>query len=196
MYESRPFFKKEDFTKLNEHARSLDYTGQVNPVDGVEYPGISTDVPEWAQEWIRLKLNNITGRRLKINTCFFRLTTEDTPTAPHQAHTDTSMGQWTFILYMQTGPNDECGTSLVRHKTMGGLHQDPWTGAEWEVWERDCNTPDAWTIHQFFVMRENKAVIYPSKMMHRAEPIGGFGKGIEDGRLVLTAFLDPADGKV
>lgn len=197
MKEINDFLGKEDFTKLNEYARELDYTGIVNTKDGVLYPDINAEVPELYQAAILQRLFEVTRRRLKINDCFFRLTTEDTPVAPHQVHTDTAMAEFTFILYMQDAPEGvKAGTSLLRHKTVGGLNQDPWTGAEQEAWERDHSDHTKWDVWRFFDMEANKGVFYQSKWMHRAEPIGGFGKGIEDGRLVLTAFLGRADGKV
>lgn len=185
----------DDFDDWNEFARELDYSGVTNDVDGVEYPDVSTDVPEFLKTQVIDRLLQTTGLRLKINTIFWRLTTEDTQTAPHQAHTDSSMGRFTFVLYMQDGP-EGAGTALVKHKTTGGLDQDPWTNAELEVWLRDMNDYDAWAITKLFPMQANKAVLYHSKRMHRAEPVGGFGKDVTDGRLVLTAFLDSANGKV
>lgn len=185
----------DKFEQWDWHARGLDYSGEVNPVDGVEYPDVSSDVPDEIKEYVVQKLLETTGLRLKINTIFWRLTTEETPTAPHQAHTDSSMGRFTFILYMQDGP-EGAGTALVKHKTTGGLDQDPWTNAEFDVWKRDMNDYDAWVIKKLFPMEANKAVLYHSKLMHRAEPVGGFGKDVTDGRLVLTAFLDSANGKV
>ncbi len=185
----------DDFDDWNEFARGLDYSGEVNEVDGVTYPDISSYVPEFLKVQIVENILKETGLRLKINTIFWRLTTEETDTAPHQAHTDSSMGRFTFVLYMQDGP-EGAGTALVKHKTVGGLDRDPWTNAEFETWLRDMNEYDAWVITKLFPMQQNSAVLYHSKLMHRAEPVGGFGKGVTDGRLVLTAFLDSANGKV
>lgn len=195
MYEIRKFFSKEDFEKLNEYARGLDYSGIVNPEDLVEYPNVSAEVPEWVKAHVEDRIFEMSKRRLRVKWAFFRLSDDGTPVAPHQAHTDTVMGQFTFLLYMQDAPEGvKAGTSLVKHKTVGGLHQDPWTSAEHEVWQKDHSDPEKWVIWKFFEMERNKGVLYESKLMHRAEPVGGFGSGIEDGRLVLTCFLERANG--
>lgn len=195
MKEINRFFDSEDFEFLNNYARSIDYDVVLNPEDMVAYPDINVHVPDWAQEEILQRIQKETGLKLRISSCFFRITNEETGVAPHQTHTDSTMGRFTFLLYMQDAPEGvKAGTSLVKHKTVGGLHQDPWTQAEYDIWARDYDDYDAWTIYRFFEMEANKGVLYHSKLMHRAEPVGGFGKGIEDGRLVLTAFLDNANG--
>lgn len=187
--EIRKFFDKEYFTKLREYATRVNYGDVVNDVDGVVYPDVSTQIPAGLEDRILRTLTKHTGRNYRINKIFWRAMLEGTPDAPHQAHTDTTMGRFTFILYMNPGP-EGAGTALVQHKEVGGLHQDPWTGREMEVWEQDCNDYDKWQVNKLYAMEPNKAVFYHSKMMHRAEPPNGFGKTPEDGRLVLTAFLD------
>ena len=191
--EIRKFFSNEEFEKLNEYARTAPYDDIENPADGVVYPAINAAVPDWAQRRVTQRLKEVTGRDLDIAYAFLRLTAPDIAKAPHQAHTDSAMADFTFILYMQDAPpglEDVAGTSLVKHRTVGGLHQTPWTQAELDIWERDTNRYDQWTITKLYKMERNKAAFYPSKMMHRAEPVGGFGYDAEDGRLVLVAFLN------
>jgi len=196
MHELRKFFP--EFESLNNFARELEYREIVNPADGVTYPGISDEVPEWIKKHVEKRCSNAWGRELEAKTIFFRLTHrgEELVKAPHQAHTDTAMGKYTFICYFQDAPPHwpEAGTSLLKHRTVGGLHQDPWTNGEMEVWERDTNRYDSWVITKLFGMERNKAVTYESKRMHRAEPVGGFGSDVNDGRLVLVAFLDVPNG--
>jgi hypothetical protein len=196
MHEVRNFFEFDDFDSLNETARNLEYKDIENPADGVTYPGISDEVPAQVKKYIEEKCSNLWMRNLEAKTIFFRLTHTGTETAPHQAHTDTAMGKYTFICYFQDAPEEhpDAGTSLLKHGTVGGLHTDPWTRGEQDVWQRDTNKYDSWDITRLFKMRRNTAVTYESKRMHRAEPVGGFGRDVSDGRLVLVAFLEPRNG--
>jgi hypothetical protein len=95
------------------------------------------------------------------------------------------MGDYTFLLYMQDGPG---GTSFVRHKEQGMEH-GPADDQELAAWKKDTNIPDAWEINGIVGMKENRACIFDSSFMHRAEPVEGFGNDVDDGRLVLTAFV-------
>ena len=180
----------DDFDALQNYARSLEYGDVENPADGVTYPDISTEVPEFLKGEVERKCSQLTGRNLVANTIFFRKTCKGTKTAPHQAHTDSAMAEWTFIGYMQDGP-EGTGTSLVRHKQTG-MEQTPWTEGERRIWERDTNVYDAWEITDLTQMRANRVALYPSKYMHRAEPVGGFGSCSKDGRIVLVCFLERA----
>lgn len=178
----------EDFEKLAEHARSVQYGDVENPADGVTYPDISIEVPEPVAREVAGKVSQLVGRKLRVNTIFFRRTCAETETAPHQAHTDSAMAEYTFIGYMQDGP-EGTGTSLVRHKRHG-FNSDPWTEGEFQAWKRDTNNYDAWEIEDLTQMKANRAAIYQSKMMHRAEPVGGFGDCNDNGRIVLVCFLE------
>lgn len=175
-----------DFKGLNEYARGLDYAGAISPWDGVCYPDVSLDVPEDVRIAVAEKLTDIFQVDIEIDAMFLRLTTVNTSSAPHQAHTDTIMGDFTFLLYLQDGPG---GTSLVRHRD-SGMDSDPEDPAQQEIWQRDTNVPDAWEMTEMIDMRANRAAIIHADQMHRAEPIGGFGEGPADGRLVLTAFCN------
>lgn len=174
----------EDFDSLREHATQLDFTGVINPEDGVLYPDVSTDVPKEVIEEITKKLSI-----REVHRCFFRLTTENTKGAPHQAHTDTAMGPRSLMLYMQDGPG---GTSLVAHKETG-LRTDPFNQWARATWQRDTKRPEAWEIYDLAPMKANRAAVFNSRLMHRAEPIGGFGSTPADGRLVLTMFYTPQE---
>jgi hypothetical protein len=176
----------EDYDRFAAFAHGCDFTGTVNPYDGVFYPDICADVPSVVLEQIMEKLGPINPEII-----FMRLTSESTDTAPHQAHTDTAMAPYTFLLYLQDGPG---GTSMVRHKETG-MEGDPLTEIEHAFWERDTNVPDAWEVRDMVDMKANRAVVFPSYMMHRAEPIGGFGKGTEDGRIALIMFFTPLKEK-
>ena len=176
----------DDFDALNAHARSLEYAGAVNPGDGIRYPDVSIDVPAETMAEVQVKAEQHLQHSLATNLIFFRLTNRLTTGEPHQAHNDTIMGDYTFLLYMQDG---EGGTGMVRHKKTG-MAADPRTPREQECWEADTNNPEAWETYDMVEMRANRACIIPSYRMHCAFPIGGFGDGVGDGRIVLTAFFD------
>ncbi len=174
------------FDILNRHARSIaEFSGVENPADGVVYPDVTIDIPDLVRDEIQTHLDRIFERPVHINTMFMRLTSDATFGAPHQAHTDSVMGEFTLLLYL----NDESGgTSLVRHVDTG-MDRDPETNEQYEAWVRDTNVPDAWEITEMVQMRKNRANIIDAHLMHRAEPVGGFGDGQADGRIVLTAFF-------
>ena len=82
----------EDYEAFRGYLDRLDYTGVVNPDDGVMYPGISTAIPDYFITQVRLKVGD--PKRL-----FLRLSPKGQVT-PHQAHNDEVMGKYTFIVYL------------------------------------------------------------------------------------------------
>lgn len=173
---------------LHDHARAeADYSGVRNPADGIVYPDVTVDIPQQCLDEIQVRLDEVMGWTVKINTIFMRLTSRQTSGAPHQAHTDSIMGDFTLLLYLNDGPG---GTSFVRHIETG-MDSDPTTFEESEAWLRDTNVPDAWEITEMVTMKANRANIIPATLMHRKEPPGeGFGDGPSNGRIVLTAFFE------
>lgn len=165
-----------DFDDWRAWADSQRYESVVNPADGVEYPGICKDVPTWGASQ---RLAAIFGQPVNIKTAFMRLSTMGVQ-APHQAHHDALMGQYSLMLYLNRAEHCRGGTSLVRHVS----------GDDVTHWESDHNKPDMWRVYSLCEMRPNRAFIFRADLMHRAEPIGGFGSDASDGRLVYTAFFD------
>lgn len=175
-----------NFDELKTVSSQADYSGTVNPVDGLMYPDVSIDIPDSVVTEVHELLSEYLGRSADVHMMFMRLTSENTDGAPHQAHNDTIMGENTMLLYVNDGPG---GTSLVTHKETG-MCSDPVDQEEWDIWHRDTNKPEAWEITEMVSMKANRAFILDSHLMHRAEPPSkGFGKGPADGRLVLTAFF-------
>lgn len=174
------------FDKLKFAATHTQYCGLVNPHDGVRYPDITVDIPVECLDEVQDRLDEVMGRPVEIKTIFMRLTSINTSGAPHQAHNDSVMGDFTLLLYLNGGPG---GTSLVKHRETG-MEGQPETQEQYEAWLRDTNVPDAWEITDMVYMKENRANIIAAERMHRAEPIGGFGKDASDGRIVLTAFFE------
>lgn len=178
----------QDFESLRTIADDLDYAGVRNPVDGVVYPGISTAIPDSVKQEIVCRTSTILGAGVSPAALFMRLSLKGVP-VPHQAHTDSTMGQWSLMLYLNRTQHCEGGTALLRHSSTG-LDSDPQDQIQERIWKTDTNRPDKWTVTQMAAMRPNRAFIFPSYRMHRAEPVGGFGDNKKNGRLVLTMFFN------
>lgn len=180
-----------DFESFDKHVRQLPFKGEVNPADGVEYPDISTDIPEDTRREVIQNLEEAMEFPVQMNMMFLRNTCAGTATAPHQAHTDTIQGTHILLLYMQDGP-EGAGTSLVQHKELG-FDKDPINEEQFDAWKRDVNNYDAWEITNLIAMKKNRAAcgVWSAKM-HRAEPVNGFGTCIEDGRIALIGFYQQA----
>lgn len=173
-----------DLQGWREWADTATYEDVVNPLDGVSYPGICKDVPAYGT---RKRLESVMGSAVRINTIFTRLSLAGVP-VPHQAHTDAVMGQFSLMVYLNRAEHCRGGTSLVRH--VNGMDRNPLDEEQRMTWERDTNIPEMWKPYSMCNMQPNRAFIFQADLMHRAEPIGGFGDSPENGRLVLTAFFD------
>lgn len=178
----------DDFDSFRLHCDGVNYQGETNPEDGVFYDGVSLEIPIDIKEEISRKLSEIHNREVSINSMFLRLSS-DGMDAPHQSHTDAVMGSFSLMLYMNRINDCEGGTSLVVHKRTG-LCSNPINKKQQAVWEQDHSNWDAWSIASICPMMPNRAFIFDSSLMHRAEPVGGFGNNSKDGRLVLTVFYD------
>jgi hypothetical protein len=165
------------FDEIRSFADHANYEDVTNPVDGVVYPGICRDVPEF-DILNRLRRLRFLGP-IENPTMFMRLSTEGT-TPPHWAHSDESMGRYSLMLYLNRAEHAKGGTALLRHRD-----GEP----DIEVWARDTNLPEQWEILSVCEMRPNRAFIFRSELWHAALPIGGFGKDATNGRLVLTVFF-------
>ena len=176
------------FDKVREWADGATFAPVTSPVDGVEYPGICADIPDNLKAEVHFKLQLVLGGAVKINHIFARLTTEGTP-VPHQAHNDATMGQCSFMLYLNRPEHCRGGTELVEHIARD-MRYGPETPDDVEVWKAETNIRSVWEEYGGAQMKPNRAFIFDARLMHRAAPVGGFGKDAKDGRLVLTAFFD------
>jgi hypothetical protein len=176
-----------NFRGTREWAINQDYTGSVNPADGVLYPGILADVPDLLYDEVVNGIQRMLGRPILPQTMFLRLSTLGME-APHQAHNDEVMGDFSFMLYLNTEEQCTGGTELVVHKDTG-MYCTPHTDDEMLAWAKDTNVRDAWRVKQLIEMKPNRAAAFNAHLMHRAAPIGGFGSSPENGRLALTCFF-------
>lgn len=178
----------DDYEGLRAHCDGLSYNGETNPKDKVFYPGVSFDIPESIKSDVLQKVTNIIGKEIKPVGMFLRLSKEG-DTAPHQAHTDALMSEYTFILYLNRIEDCIGGTSFVIHKDTG-MHENPVNEKQLSVWQKDYNTADKWQIFKMCSMIPNRALIFDSIKMHRSEPINGFGGDAKDGRMILGMFFN------
>lgn len=175
-----------DFDVVRKHFDDAVYQDVVNPVDGVTYPGI-TMLPAWMIVEVLQGVRKMMGWSPICRTIFARLSLAGTK-APHQAHTDNSMGQYSLMLYLNR-PEDCCGgTALLQH--WNGMERAPTEQADVDLAMRDTNIHSAWSPMLDVAMKTNRAFIFAADLFHRAEPVGGFGSTPQDGRLVLTMFFD------
>lgn len=196
---TRPAFQvhtQDQFFSDGETARAslLDesYQGIVSPFDGVFYPDIAKIDPVLEAElWFGVQ--EIVGERIRASAIFARLSVDGVK-APHQVHTDAIMGDYTAIVYMNAPEHCQGGTSVLRHRETS-LATHPTTPEEIAYCTRDSNDPTKWVTTYFAEMVFNRIFVCDSKLFHRSEPIGGFGKTVADGRLVVVGFFNRAREK-
>lgn len=172
----------DDFDALRAHCDAVDYSGEVNPYDGVTYPGISFDIPDKVRKEVVNKLRAINPK------LFLRITYEG-ERVPHSAHNDRLMGKKGCIIFLNRESDCKGGTSFVRHK-VHGMEFGPETDDQLKVWQRDTNNYDSWDITSMVNMAPNRALIFDSERMHRAETPSAFGNSPKDGRLAMVCFYD------
>ena len=177
-----------DFESLRKHCDNVDFKGHTNPVDNVFYPGVSLDIPDSVRVEIVDRVESYFDKRIEPGSMFMRLSKSGTD-APHQAHTDASMASFGMMFYLNRLEDCLGGTSFVIHKS-SGMFENPVNEQQEMIWKQDTNNPEAWQILDMVSMRPNRAMIFDTDKMHRSEPIGGFGDGAENGRLVLVFFFD------
>lgn len=177
----------DDFQWTREYCDVISYGGQVNPVDGVLYPGISTQIPLGVLSEVLYKIESKIKGKILEATMFLRMTKEG-ENVPHQAHNDKTMGTHGCVLYLNRPEHEAGGTSFVSHVDEG-MEYGPETDREQEIWERDTNIQDKWNITQMADMKANRAIIFDTMKMHRPEPPLGFGSTTKDSRLVLVCFF-------
>jgi hypothetical protein len=174
---------ESSFKKLSLISKLDCFKDEVNPVDGVNYPLICKDIPKEIESEIIQGLGICMDRPVRNPMIFMRKSPKGID-CPHQVHSDCSMGKYSLMLYMNDGAG---GTSFVKHKR-SGITYSPEDSEFLDIIHKDQNNADAWEIIDYCPMRPNRAFIFDSRRLHRAEPIGGFGRG-KDSRIVLTCFF-------
>ena len=177
----------ESFEALREYADTAVFSDVVNPVDGVVYPLICSEIPEGIRAEILAKLEDFKGAPIESPTIFMRRSPAGVP-VPHAVHSDMSMGSHSLMVYLNREEDCRGGTSFLSHKATGiGYNPDRPDFAY--IVAADQNNHDAWMIRDMIDMKPNRAAIFDASRLHRAEPSGGFGTTPRDMRVVLTCFF-------
>ena len=173
----------KSFDELKEASINGCFEDQTNPIDGVIYPLICADIPNNVESEIIGNLSNLINKEIENPLMFMRRSPLGVK-YPHQVHSDSSMGLYSLMLYINDGIG---GTSLVRHKD-SGIAYNPDSQEFIDIIQADQDTPDKWAMIEMITMVPNKAFIFDSNRLHRAEPVGGFGQD-ETSRVILTCFF-------
>lgn len=179
-----------EFDELQKFALSAEFANVVNEVDGVTYPLICADIPSHLKFAVYSALEKNFCAPVSP-TIFMRRSPAGVP-CPHQVHSDASMGDYSLMLYLNNTDDCQGGTSFLSHKALGIAYHPEHPEAV-NVVTSDQNNPDAWKIRDMVEMAPNRAVIFNSSRLHRAEPVGGFGDIPENTRVVLTCFFKRAE---
>ena len=172
-----------NYNELKEYSKTAVFKEEVNDVDGAVYPAICLDVPESIRGSVIDGIQKTKGYKINVNLMFLRANPKGSR-EPYQAHNDLNMGSNTFILYLK----DSGGTAFVEHINTGMNKNDH---SLIDVWLQDCNVKDAWCVTDLINMEENRALFFNAEMMHRGEPVEGYGEG-NDARMILVCFYDKA----
>lgn len=176
---------EETYNKLKEYSLTCKFEDVVNPIDNVTYPDINIDIPQDVKDEIIGRVEDLLGAKITHQLMFMRMSLEGTP-CPHIHHHDLSHGSHSLMLYMND--YEAGGTALVRHRHTGAMYA-PESEIVANVLATDSNELDAWVPYTKTEMKENSATIFDAGLLHRAEPIGGFGETQQDARIVLTCFF-------
>ena len=174
----------DTFDELIGSLKSAEFNDLVNPVDGVTYPHISEDIPDNVRDEILSRIEDVLSRSIDNYLMFMRRSPAGV-NAPHAAHSDASMGDYSLMLYLNEHPGS--GTSMVVHKKTG-IAYNPELAEFVDIIVRDQNIDDEWEVTDMIEMKKNRAFIFRSDALHRAEPVGGVGEE-KEARTVLTCFF-------
>lgn len=172
---------------FRQYAINESYEGVTSPFDNIHYPDISLKVPPNIEMEIKSKLAERDIGPITNSTIFMRMSKAGVK-APHQAHTDKIMGDYTLLLYLNKDEDCQGGTDILKH--IDGMEVHPTAQEEISLWERDANIPEQWTKTGFCPMKFNRAFVLRSDLFHRSQPLGGFGDTPENSRLVLIMFFN------
>lgn len=175
------------FDQLREYADTATFEDIRNPVDFVVYPKICDQIPADVRREVLDTLSRWKGSPVIAPVMFMRSTPQGTP-CPHQVHSDASMGLYSMMLYLNRQADCRGGTSFLSHIDTG-IAFNPALDDFAQIVVNDQNDSSKWHARTLVEMIQNRAVIFDSSALHRAEPVGGFGSTPEDSRLVLTCFF-------
>lgn len=168
------------YQELKDFSQTCSFGDMENPKDGVVYPYIC-EPPDSVVVEIHQKLSEFKGSPIEDPTIFIRMSPKGVE-PPHYAHTDTIMGDYSFMLYL----NNDGYTGFLRH-IMTGISYQPVLEKFSDIIVEDQNNHDAWAVYQKVLAKENRAAIFDARCIHAASP--GFGESQDEARIVLTCFF-------
>lgn len=174
----------DSFEDLRQAALNGIFCDEINDIDGVTYPLICSEIPDNVKNEIISKLEEMAGRPIVSPLMFMRRSPAGVH-CPNKVHSDNSMGDLSLMLYINE--QEGAGTSILRH-VLTGIAYAPADANFVNLVAADSNNDSAWEITEMVDMKANRAFVFRSDLMHRAEPMGGFGDGA-GARVVLTCFF-------
>jgi len=170
----------ESYDYFRDFCDTAKFEDTTNPYDGFVYPGVCMKAPF---EIIQYSIQKAVGHCNLIHGAL-RLSLNGVK-APYQVHADDFMGgQSTIIVYLNRPEHCRGGTAFMRHKETGYER-----GIEGEGWKADEGKSEAWETIMECPMRSNRALIFDSRLLHRATPTQGFGTDASNGRLVFVGVF-------
>ncbi len=112
---------------------------------------------------------------------FFRKSPEG-QTEPHFIHTDTDMGEWTALLYLNPLPPTQDGTTFWI-RMANGARESPVPGEYLD----EGKTTDGWKPWRRVPARFNRLVIFPAAFFHSRSIEANWGAG-DEARLAQVVF--------
>ena len=171
------------FEDLKKYASVASFNREASPADGAVYPAIDFNIPDDIKTDFVDRIQEEKGFKINPRMIFLRANALG-EAEPYQAHNDLNMADHTCILYL----TDRGGTAFVQHKETGVDKND---FDFYDAWARDCNKYDKWEVKDFCEMKPNRALFFDAELMHRGEPIEGYGEG-NDSRMIMVCFYDRA----
>lgn len=164
------------------------FSDVTSPTDGITYPGILLAEPD-AKLYLQIRISQLLDVPVpvELSQCFFRLTSSAQKEAPNKIHNDASMGTHAALIYMSREWSRGAGTSFWTHVTEGEYQKESCDAA---LVQSHTNRQDQWSFRFFVPGVRNRILLYDARLWHCAEPVGGFGSGPADGRIVLTCFFN------
>lgn len=182
-----------DAEKVREAVIHAEFSSENGP-DGAKYTGISKySVPQWYQ-----RIADLIKRAIVPRLSCFRLNLAGE--LPHSwVHSDDICADYASVLYLNTPEQCSGGTAFWRHEALkidrlptreelnaSGTH------AEWfyKMMTREWKDLTYWKQTDFYDMKWNRFITYPTCLFHSRYPFEGFGTGPADGRLIWICFYD------
>jgi hypothetical protein len=182
----------EEPWELRNWALNKGFREEISPVDGMTYKGVCKD-PAWVfRNEAEVKLSYLLRSPASIKLAFLRLTTERQVEADRRiVHLDYAYARHVCTVYLNPPEQfpEGSGTWILRHAETG-METTPTTQDEIDVWERDCNMLEFWTVTGMARMAWNRTIIMPTAFFHASKPVNGFGNNPTEGRMVFVAFFD------